>query len=313
MRILVYGAGVLGSLLAHVLHRGGNDVTLLARGNRLDELRSQGLVIRHYLQLRTTTDRVALVDKLAAEDVYDLCFVVVQRQQLDSILPKISASTGCRDYVLVGNNPTMEEVVEEILRTSPVEKRLAFGFQSSGGRREGGRVISIHAGPGYMTLGFPGRDDVLTGKIKLAFANTDYRLTFSENMSAWLKCHAAFVLPIAFACYYADGDLHRVAWDKRMLNKILDAINDAYRMVKAAGYPIMPPEDDGFLERDRSKTYWLLKIMSATPVGKLAASDHAMSAPDEMRRLYNDFLSIKQKAGIDTPAWDEMAQYIQKY
>ncbi|WP_419891048.1 ketopantoate reductase family protein [Paenibacillus xylanexedens] len=32
MKILVYGAGVLGSQLAHVLVRGGNDVTVLARG-----------------------------------------------------------------------------------------------------------------------------------------------------------------------------------------------------------------------------------------------------------------------------------------
>jgi len=30
MKILVYGAGVLGSYLAHVLVRGGNDVFLLA-------------------------------------------------------------------------------------------------------------------------------------------------------------------------------------------------------------------------------------------------------------------------------------------
>ena len=35
MKILVIGAGVLGSYLAHVLHCAGHAVTLLARGNRL--------------------------------------------------------------------------------------------------------------------------------------------------------------------------------------------------------------------------------------------------------------------------------------
>ena len=43
MKILIYGAGVLGSYLAHVLVRADNDVTLLARGTRLEELREQGL------------------------------------------------------------------------------------------------------------------------------------------------------------------------------------------------------------------------------------------------------------------------------
>lgn len=37
MKILVYGAGVLGSQLAQVLVRGGNDVTILARGKRAEE------------------------------------------------------------------------------------------------------------------------------------------------------------------------------------------------------------------------------------------------------------------------------------
>ena len=52
MRVLIYGAGVLGSYLAHVLHRGDNDVTLLARGKRLEELRENGLVIKCYLMLK---------------------------------------------------------------------------------------------------------------------------------------------------------------------------------------------------------------------------------------------------------------------
>lgn len=32
MKILVYGAGVIGSYLTHMLCAAGNDVTLLARG-----------------------------------------------------------------------------------------------------------------------------------------------------------------------------------------------------------------------------------------------------------------------------------------
>ena len=313
MKILVYGAGVLGSSLAHVLITAGNDVTLLARGSRLGDLRDKGLVIRHYVQIRTTTDHPSLVDRLDPQDDYDLCFVVVQRQQLDSILPEIAASKGCRDFVLVGNNPTANETVEFIRQKSPVEKRVAFGFQASGGRREAGKVVSIHMGTGSMTLGSLPPDKDLYSKVLLAFAGTKYKVTISADMDAWLKCHAAFIIPIVFACFYADGDLRRIAGDKKFLNRLLDSIGEAYEMVKAAGYPIMPPEDDGFLQRDRSKTYWMIKLMAATPLGKLAASDHAMSAPAEMHRLYDDFCKIKEKAGIASPAWDELAVYIKKY
>lgn len=39
MKLLVYGAGVLGSLFSAHLHEAGHDVSLLARGKRLAALR----------------------------------------------------------------------------------------------------------------------------------------------------------------------------------------------------------------------------------------------------------------------------------
>ena len=46
MKILVYGAGVLGCNLARNLLHAGKDVTLLARGNWAEEIRKNGLRIK---------------------------------------------------------------------------------------------------------------------------------------------------------------------------------------------------------------------------------------------------------------------------
>ena len=43
MRILIYGAGVIGSLYAVLLDKAGIDVTVCARGRRLEALRTGGL------------------------------------------------------------------------------------------------------------------------------------------------------------------------------------------------------------------------------------------------------------------------------
>ena len=43
MKILVYGAGVLGCNLARNLFRAGKDVTLLARGNWAAEIKTERL------------------------------------------------------------------------------------------------------------------------------------------------------------------------------------------------------------------------------------------------------------------------------
>jgi len=43
MKILVFGAGPLGSVFAARLHEAGHIVHLLARGRRLQDLRQQGV------------------------------------------------------------------------------------------------------------------------------------------------------------------------------------------------------------------------------------------------------------------------------
>jgi len=45
MNILVCGSGPLGSLFAARLQQGGHRVTLLARGQRLNDLREHGIVL----------------------------------------------------------------------------------------------------------------------------------------------------------------------------------------------------------------------------------------------------------------------------
>jgi len=47
MKLLFGGAGVLGSLYAARLGEAGHEVSVLARGKRLQEIRSQGIVLEH--------------------------------------------------------------------------------------------------------------------------------------------------------------------------------------------------------------------------------------------------------------------------
>lgn len=57
--ILVYGAGPLGSLFAARLQRGGNDVSILSRGQCLAELREHGIVL---IDVQTQTQTVTRVE-----------------------------------------------------------------------------------------------------------------------------------------------------------------------------------------------------------------------------------------------------------
>ncbi|MCD7729921.1 MAG: ketopantoate reductase family protein [Oscillospiraceae bacterium] len=304
MNILIYGAGVIGCELAHMLCK-RNDVTLLARGEWKKTIDKNGLVIRHYLQMKTTVDRLKTIDVLEEDDKYDLIFVVMQAFQLTEVIPFI-AKNASSHIVFVGNNMTAQETARMAITDSPMEKEIAFGFQGTAGRRENGKVISLHAGVG-MTVG--GFDEPLLEqfqrRLKMAFGGTGYHLTWENQMDTWLKCHAAWVLPICYVCYITDGCLPRAT--HRLRKAILDADLEGYRVLQKLGYSILPVGDEKwFSGLKRPIMAAIFFVIYKTPIGRLMASDHAMHAVSEMQYLDAEFETLRKKAGIPTPTWDSL-------
>lgn len=305
MRILVYGAGVLGCELAHVLLQNKkNDVTLLARGEWKERIDQKGLVIRQWAQRKTTVDRVRTIDVLASEDFYDLVFVVLQAGQLPDVLPVLKANRSPY-FVFVGNDPHAKQVLEAMQR--PADK-VAFGFQNTAGRRERDRVVSVHTGVG-MTVG--GATAPLSGtfriRLKTAFDGTKYKLTFYSDMDEWLKCHLALILPVCYVCYACNGDLTKATAEQRKL--MLDAAWEGCMMLKAAGVPVNDAENTSYYEActpGRKKMDRMMLMMTKTPLGRLCASDHAMHAVEEMHYHDEAFEAIRATTRTAMPAWDTL-------
>lgn len=91
MKILVFGAGVLGCNLARNFFRAGKEVTLLARGAWGESIQKNGLRIKDKFSPRMSVSRIPVVTELKAEDKYDVIFVVLRYTQLDAILDAVPA------------------------------------------------------------------------------------------------------------------------------------------------------------------------------------------------------------------------------
>ena len=308
MKILVYGAGVLGCNLARNLLRAGKDVTLLARGNWATEIKQNGLRIKDKFSLCTSVSRIPVVTELAPDAKYDVIFVVLRYTQLDSVLDTLRANR-TKNIVFVGNN-----VQARALAAALPEKNVLFAFALSAGHREADRVVSIDLKK--ITIGqLPGAisNKQLIGRI---FHGTKYKVVYEPNMEDYLLCHAAFVMPAAFACYKTDGDLKKLRGDTAYLNRVLDANIEGYRAIRNAGHAILPKEDADFEgEKYRKTCLRFFKLMCATSLGKLCASDHAMNAIDEMSALNRDLKKFFDENGAAYPVWQaleaEAGRYLQ--
>ena len=202
MKILVYGAGVLGCNLARNLLRAGKDVTLLARGEWAEKIRKNGLRIKDKFSPRVSISRIPVVTELAPDAQYDVIFVVLRYTQLESVLDTLRENQ-TKNIVFVGNN-----VRARALAAALPEKNVLFAFALSAGHREADRVVSIDLKK--ITIG------QLQGEVSNAeligeiFVGTKYKVVYEPNMEDYLLCHAAFVMPAAFACYKTDGNLKKL-------------------------------------------------------------------------------------------------------
>ena len=248
MKILVYGAGVLGCNLARNLLRAGKDVTLLARGNWAAEIKQNGLRIKDKFSPCTSVSRIPVVTELAPDAMYDVIFVVLRYTQLDSALDTLRGNR-TKNIVFVGNN-----VQTKALAAALPEKNVLFAFALSAGHREADRVVSI--------------------------------------------------------------DLKKLRGDTAYLNRVLDANIEGYRAIRDAGHTILPKEDADFEgEKYRKTCLRFFKLMCATSLGKLCASDHAMNAIDEMSALNRDLKKFFDANGAAYPVWQaleaEAGRYLQ--
>ena len=299
MKILVYGAGVLGCNLAHDLFRAKKDVTLLARNAWAETIKRNGLVIKHLF--RTTRDRINVITQLEKEDVYDVIFVVMQYSQIDDLLP-ILRENKSKTIIFVGNNMNALKYEQEL-----PDKQVLFGFYSACGKREETRVRSVAMGK--IVIG-RAKGKYNSDVIDSIFEDTGIKVCKMRDMDSWLKTHAAFILPLAFACYYADGDLKKIKREKELLNTLIDAVREGYEVVEEADFEIVPYEDYEYVTTNRRKCYFFFKLLCSTFLGKMAVSEHAMSGVQEMRILTAEFDKLKKKSGLATPSWDFWEEYI---
>src|SRR6266511_3764851 len=92
MKILVFGAGVIGTIYGYVLAQAGNDVTHYVRAGKKKSL-EQGIPIQlldgrsRQPKQESILYKAKVVENFSSADNYDLVIVSVRHYQLDSILP----------------------------------------------------------------------------------------------------------------------------------------------------------------------------------------------------------------------------------
>lgn len=309
MKILVYGAGVLGSLYAARLYQSGYDVTLLARGKRYDEINAQGVILEGALSGERTVIRVPVCQTLEADDDYDLIIVLVRGDQVSELLPLLAANRKTKAVLFMVNNPGgYDEWIDAVGR-----ERLLLGFAGAGGTRKDG-VVSYHVvSPLLQPTTLAEVDGRKTERIKAIvriFRNAGFATAICSNMEAWQKTHIAWVSPVANAILAAGGDGKALSQRPDLLKLLVEAIHESFAVLQKLDVPITPAKLKMITSMPKSLTRYVFKVWSRTQHFDTIATRHTLAAYGEMKLLSDELQTIARSAKSLTPALDRLHRYM---
>ncbi|PKL21394.1 MAG: ketopantoate reductase family protein [Spirochaetae bacterium HGW-Spirochaetae-4] len=302
MRILVVGAGAIGSLFAGKLAGSGNDVTLLARGDRLESIRKNGLELRESTSSTVERFPVKAIASLASDDRYDFVLVVVQRTQIRAILPLLAANQSS-NFVFMVNTAAGYQAYADAVGA----QRVMLAFPSAGGEVTGS-VVVYRIGRGLARLFQTTTVGELVhssgNRVRLLaglFCEAGIPTVTCTYMDDWQKTHVAVVCAIAQALYKHGGDPVRLSRHPADVRLMVAAIQEGFAVLRSLGHRITPRKL-WYLRLPKVLVAAIFSLVLRTDLAETAMARHARRAVDEMAVLNKELLDLVEASHMDTPA-----------
>jgi 2-dehydropantoate 2-reductase len=311
MKVLVYGAGVIGTVYAAKLAAARHSVTMLARGRRLSDIRANGLELEDVVRGEHATISVGTTERLAPDDAYDLALVAVRRDQIAECIPELAANQLVPTFLFMVNNPLGSEDLARALGSD----RVLLGFPGAGGTREGNLVQYAMVRQQPTTLGeIEGRGSRRLAEVMDLLRGAGIPTAMSSDMDACLKTHAFFVTAICGAIYLAGGDCQQLSNDTATLRLMVRGVREGFACVRTLGRPVTPfPLRVLFtwLPQLAAVTYW--RQFMARPAADYVFGRHARAASKEMRAVAGDCRAMLALTGVSAPALERLYSAIDDF
>jgi 2-dehydropantoate 2-reductase len=278
-KIVVLGAGVQGTVFGVRLAEDGNDVTLIARPGRAQQLRQFGAMIQNIDTSEAKTLFLPILENLPSDLSADLCLVTVRREQLAAVLPDLARATGIRRIVLLVNHADGSTGIFSLLG----RHRAVLAFPGLAGSLECG-ITRYSYLPQQATVVDSDALDVVS-----LFRHAGFRVTEVRDMDAWLCRHAVFITAIAGALYENDCDPGRLSENRKAVRGMILAVREGWVAMDSRGAPPAPFALRMILcwvPLYFSVRYWSRLLASSR--GDLYFAQHARHAAQEMMSLGND-------------------------
>ncbi|MCB5867679.1 ketopantoate reductase family protein [Faecalicatena fissicatena] len=285
MRILIYGAGVIGSLYAVLFAETGYDTSIYARGKRLEFLKKNGLLYKKNQNIRRA--KATILGELSDNDAYDFILLTVRENQLYEALTELKNNKS-NIIVTMVNSLDSYKKWEDIVGKG----RILPAFPGAGGSINNDGILDAALTPRMIQpttfAEISGNKSEKTKQFSkiLRHAHIPYQKVVDMHM--WQLCHLAMVVPIADAYYEADCP-ERAGRDWKTMKKTARRLKRNFTFLRKQKGKLSPWKMNIFRFVSLPFLTIMLAVTFGSSFGDKFMYQHAMKAPDEMRELHKQF------------------------
>jgi len=315
MRVLVIGAGIIGSIYGWALAESGHSVVHLVRPGRAAALRD-GLALdvldlrKRHKQSFCGTYRLNAVEAVSPTDSFDLVIVAVKHYALAQTLKEIVPRAGAAEFLLLTQNWRGTEEFDPILPRT----RYVYGDAKAGGTFSGGTLVAALKA---LDLGSPeGEPSALAKKVAALFNSADIPTTLHSDMLHYLWVQYATTCG-PWAAFVSAGSFDAMLNDRDTASASLGAACECVEVVRRRGVELSRyPETKPFLKNSalrRQIYYWIMRWMFRHDEYTKRCSAHALGDSVEVKLFYDDLIATGHDLGVPMPVMESYGENIRRF
>ncbi len=318
MKILVFGAGVIGTMHAWAFQGAGHDVSLFVRPGRESQW-ANGIALR-ILDGRGTRQeeskvlyRPQVVTEFGPDDGYDLIVDAVRYTQAEGVLPQIAANRGNALVLFFHQSWRGLDVIDRAL----TKEQYVLGMPRAGGVISEGVLDGAFEGKvdlGTSTCGRP-VPPVMEGVarknldfVKGLFGPAGFQIETPENMEHWHWVHFASTAVYTGAIAKEAG-YDAFAQSKTAIRDALLAGREAMNICEARGVDLRKVPDARVFTSPPLVAAPLMRRALAQTMTRRLSQTHPEYAP-EFRQIFDEVLETGRQLSVPTPRLDTYRPFV---
>lgn len=296
-RILIFGAGVIGSAYAIKFIEAGFDVTMFARSDRFITLKEKGVQYNEKGEVKSI--KVNVINTLENDDMYDFIFVTVRYEQSESALLALKDNQS-KNIVTMMNNSFGFSSWQSI-----IGDKLLPAFPGIGGQIRDGILYARFPPKAVAGAMFGEVNGSVTERVKniaklFEAANLPYKI--NKNMKAYLITHSVSDIAMVGALHL-DNKLvdEKIIRSRKTahgitvtLKKYLSAIQEVGVTLEPSSYKIMLKCPSFILD------FFFMIWLRTKMVRDMLVPEFADNANNEISKLSEDLLKFLKQNNVNT-------------